>query len=144
MYLGKYTFCYRNEESNEYVYHPINTLQLLKRISKLLSKFSKITPSIKSDFQSLLDDQIRAYHGIADIHEFYGIELSELAEGKIKNYITGKIYQSKSQLNSRDLLEIAKEAKKVKYLDGYVKWLNIALIKAKKEKRDKNYINTIK
>ena len=116
----------------------------MKRISKLLAKFSEITPSIKSDFQSLLDDQIRAYHGIADIHEFYGTELSELAEGKIKNCITGKIYQSKSQLNSRDLLEIAKEAKKVKYLDGYVKWLNIALIKAKKEKRDKNYINTIK
>ena len=101
-------------------------------------------PNIKIDFHRTANDYNRAYHGIADIHEFYGLKLNELIKGKIKSYVTGKIYQAKSPLNSHDLLEIAKEARKVKYLDGYVDWLNAALKQAKKEKKDRNYINVIK
>ena len=100
-------------------------------------------PNIKTDFHRTANDYNRAYHGIADIHEFYGLKLNELIKGKIKSYVTGKIYQAKSPLTSHDLLEIAKEARKVKYLDGYVDWLNAALKQAKKEKRNKNYINVL-
>ena len=101
-------------------------------------------PNIKIDFHSLENDYKRAYHGIADIHEFYGLKLNELTKGKIGSHVTGKIYKAKSPLTSNDLLEIAKEARKVKYLDGYVDWLNVALKQAKKENRNRNYIDVIK
>ena len=71
-------------------------------------------------------------------------KLNELAKGQIRDYKTGKIYQAGSPLTSMDLLEIAKEAKKVKYLDGYVDWLNAALKKVKKENRSRNQINMIR
>ena len=122
----------------------MNALKLLKRVPKFLNIIGQIMPNIKIDFHQTANDYIRAYHGIADIHEFYGLKLNELIKGKIKSYVTGKIYQAKSPLTSHDLLEIAKEARKVKYLDGYVDWLNAALKQAKKEKRNRNYINAVK
>ena len=128
----------------DYVYHPMNALKLLKRLPKFLKIIGQIMPNLKIDFHRAANDYNRGSHGIADIHEFYGLKLNELIKGKIKCYVTGKIYQAKSPLNSHDLLEIAKEARKVKYLDGYVDWLNAALKQAKKEKKDRNYINVIK
>ena len=133
-----------NEDQFDYVYHPMNALKLLKRLPKFLKIIGQIMPNLKIDFHRAANDYNRGSHGIADIHEFYGLKLNKLIKGQIKCYVTGKIYQAKSPLNSHDLLEIAKEARKVKYLDGYVGWLNAALKQAKKEKKDRNYINVIK
>ena len=57
---------------------------------------------------------------------------------------TGKIFQASSELSSNDLLQIANQAKSAKYFDGYVKWLNIALSKAKAENATKNHVKSIK
>ena len=57
---------------------------------------------------------------------------------------TGKIFQAASELSSKDLLQIANQAKSAKYFDGYVKWLNIALSKAKAENATKNHVKSIK
>ena len=57
---------------------------------------------------------------------------------------TGKIFQAASELSSNDLLQIANQAKSAKYFDGYVKWLNIALSKAKAENATKNHVKSIK
>ena len=133
-----------NEDQFDYVYHPMNALKLLKRLPKFLKIIGQIMPNLKIDFHRAANDYNRGSHGIADIHEFYGLKLNKLIKGQIKCYVTGKIYQAKSPLNSHDLLEIAKEARKVKYLDGYVDWLNAALKQAKKEKRNRNYINAVK
>ena len=141
---SKFFFFKSNEDFFNYVYHPINAFKLLKRVSKFQNIIGQIIPHIEIDFHTSEDDFHRAYHGIADIHEFYGLKLNELTKGKIKSHVTGKIYEAKSPLTSIDLLEIAKEARKVKYLDGYVDWLNAALKQAKKENRNRNYINVIK
>ena len=133
-----------NEDQFDYVYHPMNALKLQKRLPKFLKIIGQIMPNLKIDFHRAANDYNRGSHGIADIHEFYGLKLNKLIKGQIKCYVTGKIYQAKSPLNSHDLLETAKEARKVKYLDGYVDWLNAALKQAKKEKKDRNYINVIK
>ena len=67
-----------------------------------------------------------------------------MAKGKIKDMMTGKVYKAKSELNSNKLLQIAKEAKEVNYIDGYVNWLNAAFEKAKSEKQDSKYIEKIR
>ena len=48
----------------------------------------------------------------------------------------GKVYQAKSDISSKDLLQIAAEAKSAKYYDGYVQWLETAFFKAKAENLD--------
>ena len=90
------------------------------------------------------DDYIRTLHGIADLHEFHNSNILQIAKGVIKDEISGKIYISKSGLSSSDLLQIAKEAKNVNYLDGYVDWLKAALKVAKDENGTSKYISAIK
>lgn len=46
--------------------------------------------------------------------------------------------------DSKDLLDMANEAKEAKYLSGYVDWLTVALEKAVLEKKSRKYIERIK
>ena len=58
--------------------------------------------------------------------------------------MSGQVYKSNSKLDSADLIQIAKEAKNSKYLDGYVNWLNAALTKAEEETKDSKYITKLR
>ena len=93
---------------------------------------------------SLSNEYKRAYHGIADLLEYCNLDPLEIANGEIKDIKTGKVYASKSKLDSNDLLEVALEAKRVDYVEGYVKWLVAALKKAKLEKKDSKFIRQIR
>ena len=137
---------FRHNESSTYIYHPINVFHLLKRSAHTLPKLKKIIPKaiFPYNYSTLSDDYIRTLHGIADLHEFHNLNILQIAKGVIKDEISGKIYISKSGLSSSDLLQIAKEAKNVNYLDGYVDWLKAALKVAKDENGTSKYISAIK
>ena len=132
--------------SSEYVQHPINAFHLLQRTSNSMPKVKKAIKGLKFDydFNLLLEDFMRAHHGLADIHEYFNLDPLEISKGKIKNVGNGNTFYSKSQLNSIDLLNIAWEAKKEKYLEGHVNWLYAAMKKAKKEKKDSKFVNSIR
>ena len=109
----------------------------------------KVKKAIKSlkfnyDFDSLSDDFTRAHHGLADLHEHFNLDPLEMSKGIIRDVENGNVFLAKSPLNSNDLVNIATEAKNEKYLDGYVNWLNAAKKKAKKEKKDVKFINSIR
>ena len=138
-------FC-RHNESSTYVYHPINAFHLLKRLAHTLPKLKIIIPKTIFDYNysTLSNDYVRTMHGMADLHEFHNLNILQIAKGIIKDEVSGKSYISKSRLNSSDLFQIAKEAKTVNYLDGYVDWLKVALKVAKDEKGSSKYISGIK
>ena len=119
---------------------------MLKRLAHTLPKLKKIIPKIifNYNYSTLSDDYVRTLHGIADLHEFHNLNILQIAKGIIKDEVSGKSYISKSRLNSSDLFQIAKEAKTVNYLDGYVDWLKAALKVARDEKGSSKYISGIK
>ena len=119
---------------------------MLKRLAHTLPKLKKIIPKIIFDYNysTLSDDYVRTLHGIADLHEFHNLNILQIAKGILKDEISAQFYISKSGLSSSDLLQIAKEAKNVNYLDGYVDWLKAALKVAKDEKGTLKYISAIK
>ena len=90
------------------------------------------------------DTMVGASHGIADIHEHFDMNTDDIANGEIKNYMTGKVYYSKTGLSSMEVMDVANQAKSVAYLDGYVNWMTTALKLAKQEKQNKKFISTIK
>ena len=130
----------------DYVYHPINAFHLLKRTSKWMPKIKLKIPNLKFNYnlRFLLDDYLHAHHGLAELHEYYELDPIEIANSEIKDLISGKVYKTNSQLDSSDLIQIAKEAKNSKYLDGYVNWLNAALTKAEEETKDSKYITKLR
>ena len=68
-----------------------------------------------------------AIHGLADIVEHYDLDAYDLVQGRLTNFITGKIYLSNSNLTSKEILKVANGAKISNYLDGYVNWCEAAL-----------------
>ena len=94
--------------------------------------------------RSLLDDYKTALHGIVEIQEHFDLDTNDLARGRIKDFRTGKIYQSNSHLTSNELLEISKEAKNEDYLNNYVDWLNATLEQAIIEKTSSKYISKLR
>ena len=130
----------------EYVYHPINALQLLKRMAIWMPKIKLKIPNLKFDynFRLLSDDYLYAYYGFVELHEYYALEPIEIANGKIKDIMSDKVYRSNFQLNSVDLFKIAKEAKKENYMDGHVNWLTAALNKAEVENKDAKFITKLR
>ena len=119
---------------------------MLKRLSHIPPKLQKIIPKtiFNYNYTTLLNDYVRALHGLADLHEYNDVNILQIAKGIIKDETTGKVYTSKSGLNSSDLLKVAQEAKNVNYLDGFVDWLRAALQVAKDEKRTSKHISGIK
>ena len=106
----------------------------------------KIIPGFEFKFNlpQMSDIYVGAVLGLADIHEHYSMNTIDLANGKIKDGNTGKIYESNSPLTSEELVKIANEAKNILYLDGVVNWLNAALKKAKEENQGSKYCSSIK
>ena len=143
LYFSSY---FRHNGSSEYVHHPINVFHMLKRLSHIPPKLQKIIPKtiFNYNYTTLLNDYVRALHGLADLHEYNDVNILQIAKGIIKDETTGKVYSSKSGLNSSDLLKVAQEAKNVNYLDGFVDWLRAALKVAKDEKRTSKHISAIK
>lgn len=138
---------YRNEESDTYVYHPINSFHLLKRSSSWIPRLKKWLPKKilkKYDLTLLSSEYVRACCSLANIQEYHDIDVNEMAEGMIINMQNGRKFWSKSELTSSDLYNIGKEARKLGYFSGAVKWLKVALQKAKIENQPKNYQNRIR
>ena len=127
----------------DYVYHPINALHLLKRTAVWMPKLKSKLPNLKFDYnlRFLFDDYLQAHYGLAELHEHYDLNPIDIANSEIKDIVSGKVYKSNSQLDSSDLLRIAKEAKSSNYLDGYVNWLSAVLIKAEEENQDPKFIS---
>ena len=119
---------------------------MLKRLAHIPPKLQNIIPKtiFNYNYVTLSNDYVRALHGLADLHEYNNLNLSQIAKGIIKDESTGKFYTSKSGLNSSDLLKVAQEAKNVNYQDVHVDWLKAALKVAKDEKRTSKQISAIK
>ena len=79
------------------MYHPINAFHLLKRTAKWIPKIKKIIPGFEFKFNlpQVSDIYVGAVLGLADIHEHYNMNTLDLANGTIKDWNTGKIYNSK-------------------------------------------------
>ena len=103
-------------------------------------------PNLKFDynFRLLSDDYLYSYYGFVELHEYYALEPIDIANGKIKDVKSNKVYRSNFQLDSVDLFKIAKEAKKENYMDGYVNWLTAALNKAEIENKDVKFITKLR
>ena len=133
----------------EYVFHPINAYHLLKRTSIYLPTIFKQMPKqidqfIKFNVTSLPYELTRASHGIADLLEFYNFNAVDLMKGKLIDKTTGNIYKSNSPLASRELFQIAEEAKKVYYYEGYIKLLDSSLKIANTENQTVKYMKNLR
>ena len=65
---------------------------------KLIRKNPKI--QFNYNFTELHGDYIRAYHGLADVHEYFQLNLKKFANGYFKGKLkTLKIYQSQSYVH---------------------------------------------
>ena len=139
LFIFKFIIDYSHNATSDYVYHPINAFQLLKRtysisihLNELIKEIPKLEPLVLS-LTSLTDDYGRAHHGIADLHEYLDLDPLDLSKGIIVDSLHGTKHHSNSKLSSTDLLYIAIEAKKVHYYEGYVNWISAALKVGKKE-----------
>ena len=140
-------FCLRKNEQSDYVHNPVNVYHLLKRNFKWISKLQKWLPSsILDNFDiSTIQDQFkRACHGLADIQEFNNLSTIDIANGKITNLFRNETFFAKSELNSFDLIQIAKEAQNSQYFDGAVNWMRTALEKAKSENCSEEYCSSLR
>ena len=139
----------QEENLEEYVYHPINAFNLLKRSASIGKWIPKLNTSIqffnsKEDSFALEEDLHNSHLGIAAINEYVDIDTNSIAKGMFISDMAGQKFMSNSWLTSSDLLKVADEARKVKYTGGYVEWLISALKMAKLEKSDEKYIKKIK
>ena len=142
-------FFYRNHSSTDYVLHPINSIHLLSRsafISKWTPQLNLSIESFKSQIDSLIlnEDYQNSLLGLADIHEYSHLDLNDIAEGNLYDFVSERFFKANSGLTSGELIKIAQEARKVRYLEGYVNWLTCALHLAKKENKSKKFIHKIR
>ena len=112
----------------------------MERLSKIIPELSSIT--LNTEF--LHKDLTRAYHGLADLHEYVNLDTHDLSKGIIKDLSKNTFYKAKSKLSINDLLQTAIEARMVGYYEGNVNWLEAALSKAKKENKPNKMITDIK
>ena len=111
-------------ETNDYVKHPINAFHLLQRTSQWIPKLKKVIPNLHFNFSlpTVTDAIFEAANGLADILEHYNLPNAiDLVKGEIQLWDTGKIYQSKSNLTSFEILKVASAARKAQYFHGYVR-----------------------
>ena len=140
---------FRESVSNEYVFHPINAYHLLKRTSYWLPNIFKLLPNLSNHFarfnMTLLSDEFkRASHGLADLHEYFALKTNDIAKGYLRDETSGNVYLSNSPLNSREVYQIAEEAKKVHYYEGYVNWLDASIKVGKKENQTLEYVKALR
>ena len=106
----------RDNDEADYVFHPINAFHLMKRLALSMPNLLKKIPNLEFNYELLKKisaDYLRSFHGLADIHEYFAFETTEIAAGHLKDLKTGKIFKSNSPLSSEELLQIAEEAKEV-------------------------------
>ena len=96
------------------------------------------------DIPSLSSQYMKACASLANIQEYHDIDLSDLTQGIIRNMPDGRIFLAKSGLDSSDLFNIGKEARKFAFSGGAVKWFIAALKKANRENQSKDYCKRIK
>ena len=77
-------FLFRETETSEYVFHPVNAFHLLKRMSKWIPKIAKLLPEFEVGFKlpSVTDAYVGAAHGLADIHEHFNLDPLDMAKGR--------------------------------------------------------------
>ena len=153
-YLDTYYKDYNQteEDAMEYISHPINTFSLIKRQSDWLNVkgniFSEQTGKDLEEISSLLnkievsaDDLEGAVHGIFLLTHTYKLNISELAEGKIR-IPEGQVIDQELPINSfildepisaQDLLLLGKLAYNQKHFDKSIEFLEVAAEKAEKE-----------
>ena len=115
---------WRFDNSLEYTSHPINSYHLLKRTTKLWPiLYENITSQALEDifeerlkeFPELDDYNYGACVGLVNIELYYsqsGSTFRELAKGRVKNPINGKIHQARHGLTSEDFNNIAEAARR--------------------------------
>lgn len=140
---------FRESVTEEYVYHPINVYHLLERAAVHLPKIIKFLPHLlhhfeKFDMAYMKKEFERACHGIADLNEYNNFKPADIAKGNLNDSLSGKFYQSNSPLNSRALFQIAEEARKANYFEGYVNWLRAAISAGKEENQIAGYMKTLR
>lgn len=131
---------WRNE-NEDYVYHPINAFNLLKRTASYWPcLLENVTSPTIDDFIEenmtqfpLLDDFLYGgCVGLVNIELYYDLTVLDLARGKVTDPSTGKIHQAKHRLTSDDCLLVANAAKKVWRFDKYILWIEGAIEVAEK------------
>ena len=140
---------YRKTKAADYVHHPVNSVNLLKRLASISHWVPKLNLKIQllnsaNDSFLLQEDYQNALFGLADLREFVNINTFKLAKGIIQNHITGERFYASSGLSSSDLMKIASEARKSNYLEGYVDWLKTALKCAEQEGKSFDFISKIR
>ena len=131
------------------MHHPVNSVNLLKRLATISQWIPKLNLPIQlfnsaNDAFLLQEDYHNGLFGLADLREYSNINTFKLAKGIISNYITGEKFYARSGLSSSDLMKIASQARKSNYLEGYVDWMKTALKCAEQEGKDKNFVSQIK
>ena len=119
----------------------------MKRTSNFIPKIKKWLPKELAkyyDIPSLSSQYIKACASLANIQEYHDIDLSDITQGIIRNIPDGRIFLAKSGLDSSDLFNIGKEARKFAFFDGAVKWFIAAIKKANIENQSKDYCKRIK
>ena len=129
---------FSSDESPNYVNHPVNSFHLMERtvfISGIIPEIKKVLPNLKFDIdgESLLHDYKRAHHGLADLHEFMNLSTEDIANGIIRDEVANKTFVANSGLNAINLVNIAKEAEDVFYVQGLVNWFKAALKRSETE-----------
>ena len=87
-YANDLILLFRNTESLQYVYHPINSFNLIKRAKKWIPKLKLWLPDhiLKQyDILNLPDEYLRACHGLADIQEHFDLNTLNISNGIIKD-----------------------------------------------------------
>ena len=122
-------------KSHDFVHHPINCYQLLKRTAKYLPSLLKILPNqqLMKYLPYLTKSFNAAKFGLADIQEYYDLEPLQMANGLVQ--FKNQLFKSNFSLSIEDMVLIADAAKEENNLDGQVKWLNEAQLRSKRKRR---------
>lgn len=138
-------FFSETQETFEYVFHPINAYNLIKRTTKWYSKLNKAWPNFVYPLHpNLLDAKIGSAHGISAIREFYDLNPAEIVKGQLKDHLTGKIFQARSNLTLTDVLHIAEAAKEGEFYESCVLWHQLAVELATNKKPMKKLLKKAK
>ena len=86
---------------------------MLQRTTKWLPKLKKALPDLNFKFSlpSVTDANVGAANGIADLQEYHDMDPKDLIQGKVQNFLNGKIYISNSKLTPSETLKIATAAR---------------------------------
>ena len=125
--------------TEEYVYHPINAFNLVKRTTKFLPKVLNNT-HIQTSFSFTNHIMLQLANAIYNLEEYYAITPKDLVNGIIRDSETSKIYKSSKKLELDDVLYIQDVAHLYWNYDKQISWLEIALKLAKSKKDSIRYV----